>query len=133
MTGILASLITILLVMVGMGSVIVATRDALGVPERPLPIGPFVVRVFGPVCGVLVYNPIRKRLAMYAYISWLKSFEEEWVEPQTRRNRSWRLVGMFLGRIGRRTTRGVTQMSINLPPRGRGNSATEFPGEVFLE
>ncbi|KAI9772984.1 MAG: hypothetical protein M1840_008866 [Geoglossum simile] len=136
MTGIFVLLIIIFAVMICVGYVIVTARDALGVPKTPLPIGSMVIYIFGSLCVALVYHPIRARLAMHAYISWLKSFEEEWVEPQTLRNRIWRLVGVFFGRfgrLGRRDTRGATQPSINLPTRGRGNSATEFPGEIFLE
>jgi hypothetical protein len=69
-------------------------------------------------------------MAMYAYLSWLKSFEEEWVEPQTGRSRS--LVDIF-GQFGRKARRTVTQINIRLPLRGHGNTAVELrgPGEIF--
>jgi hypothetical protein len=120
---------------VGVGLLIGKVLGDLGVVFRnPYPTGHLILKAFALLCVVFVYHPIRRRMAMYAYLSWLKSFEEEWEEPQTRRGRIWRLVDIF-GRFGRKATRRVKQINIRLALRGRGNTATELqgPGEIFLE
>jgi hypothetical protein len=124
--------------MIGLGNIVIAIRDALGIPATPQPIGFVIVCLFGPICGMYVYDPIRRRLATYAYISWLKSFEDEHMQPQRRKNRILRFVSMhfrrLLSRWGRRVPRGVAQVSFGLLPVRHGeNSTTEFPGEIVLE
>jgi hypothetical protein len=124
-----------LLGFVGVGLLIGKVLGDLGVVFRsPYHAGRLIVQALAVLCVVYVYHPIRRRMAMYAYLSWLKSFEGEWEEPQTRRGRIWRLVDIF-GRFGRKATRRVKQINIRLPLRGRGNTATELqgPGEIFLE
>lgn len=130
--GVLASLIAVLPVLVGLWFFIRKVLNVLGVVFYRS-IGFFVGRALQPLCALLVYHPIRRRMAMYAYLYWLESFEEEWVKPPAHRSRSWRLVGIF-GRFGRKARRKVTH-NIRLALRGRGNTTTELqgPGDIFLE
>lgn len=122
------------------GWVIVTIRDALGIPQTVLPIGPVITLIVGPLLIIFVYDPIRRRLAMNAYISWLKSFEDEPVPRQRRRIRILRFVSMHFRRLlprwAQRAPRGVTQVSLSLLPLHRHDpaesSTTEFPGEIFL-
>jgi type III secretory pathway component EscR len=137
-TGLIVFLIILILVMLGLGYIVVTIRDALGIRQTPLPTGSIVISVFGPICALYVYDPIRRRLAMYTYISWLKSFEDEHIQPQRRKNRILRFMSMHFRMLlpswGRRVPRGVTQVSISLLPMYHSeNSTTEFPGEIFLE
>jgi hypothetical protein len=118
--------IAILLVLGATVLLVRKTVDVIGImPKRPVPMGPGLLYTIVPLCTVTVYHPIRRRMAMYAYVSWLKSFEE----PQVRRRKSWRLVDIW-GRFGLKSTRSVTPVSIRLPlrGRGRGNTVTELQG-----
>jgi hypothetical protein len=65
--------------MICIGYIVVTIRDALGIRETPLPHSFIIIYIFGLLGAAFVYDPIRRRLAMYAYKSWLKSFEDEYV------------------------------------------------------
>jgi hypothetical protein len=137
-TGLIVFLIILLLVMLGLGHIAIAIRDALGIRQTPFSTASIVISVFGPICTSYVYDPIRRRLAMYTYISWLKSFEDEYIQPQRRKNRILRFMSMHFRMLlpswGRRVPRGVTQVSISLLPVYHSeNSTTEFPGANLLE
>ena len=113
-------MIAILLVVVAVSFV----RKAVGVlgilPKIIIPILTTLIPTIAPLCVAVVYHPIRSRVAMYAYVSWLKSFEE----PQKHSENSWRLVDIpcrFRPKL-----RSITQVSIELLSRGRGNSAIKL-------
>ena len=133
MTALIAMFTSLFIMMIGTGWAVVTIRDALGTSQRPLPIGSTVLRVFGPLLGVIIYHPLRRRLAVFAYASWLKSFEEEPMEPRRHRSMTWRSLGMILGRCKRSLARGVRQIRNSYVLGGSGISRTEFPGEIYLE
>lgn len=72
----LAFSIAALLGFAGIGLLIGKILGNLGVVFTN-PNGHLILRAFAPLCVVFVYHPIRRRMAMYAYLSWLKSFEGE--------------------------------------------------------
>ena len=112
-------------------------RSALGSRNMLSPHSSIMIYVFGPILTMFIMEPIRKRLAMYTYISWLKSFEQE--RPKISRwKRLLRYVRLHVGRARlpwrRRRRRGVVQVIVSLLPlQARGGSAAEFPGEIYLE
>jgi hypothetical protein len=115
--------IAILLVLITTVLVVRKTIDFIGItPKHPYPMGPGLMYGIVPLCIGAVYHPIRRRIAMYEYVTWLKSFEEP--QPQPPRGQSWRLAGIF-GRFGTKST-GVSQVSIKLQLRGRGDAATDL-------
>ncbi len=128
-------LVVLILVIMIVGYIIVTIRDALGIRQTPLPHAAIITVIAGPILVIYVYDPIRRRLMMRTYISWLKTFDDEHVQPQKRITRIW----WFIRRQARRrwiqrAPRGVTQVSLTLLPRYQGeNSRTEFPGDIFLE
>jgi hypothetical protein len=142
--GIIVSLIVLFLVLLGIGYIVATTRDALGFHKPPLPYATMIIYVLVPILAVNVYNPIRSRLAMYTYSRWLKSFEDEDMQPQRRKDRTLRFARMHFRwplprwrrwrRWKQRAPRDVIQESISLLPISHGeNSRAELPGEIFLE
>jgi hypothetical protein len=61
---------------VGLGYVIVTFRDAIGLPSGPMPHAAILIWLLGPILAAVIYVPIRNRLSMFGYISWLKTFDE---------------------------------------------------------
>ncbi|KAK5652174.1 hypothetical protein OQA88_10817 [Cercophora sp. LCS_1] len=70
-------MVVLIAVTLGGGWLFITVRDALGfVQRRPLPIGSTIVSLTGPLIAALIYSPIRKRVAMFSYKKWMKSFDE---------------------------------------------------------
>jgi hypothetical protein len=137
MIGGFALVVILLLVIMCLGYIFVTIREALGFRATPSPHATVIVYVFGPICAMFVYEPIRKRLAIYAYISWLKSFEDEYMQRRRRRvgifSYASRLLRRVLPRWRRRTPRGLSQTSLNLVPVQDRENSTELPGEIVLQ
>jgi hypothetical protein len=124
--------ISLFIVMISIGWVVVNIWDALGITPRPLPIGNIVIYIFGPLLAAIIYHPLRRRLAVFTYASWLKSFEEEPMEPLPRQSMTWRSLEMILRRWKRNLARRVRQIKKSYLLGGGGISGTEFPGDISL-
>jgi hypothetical protein len=76
-TAMIIYLFSLIVLIFGTGSLQLAVLNALEVRlGRPSPVVPAVLHSMGPLIAIWVYHPIRRRVAMFSYISWLKSFEE---------------------------------------------------------
>lgn len=136
-------LIVLIIAVFVLGYIVVKIREALGIDGAAFFYFLIIILIVSPLLLLYVYDPIRRRLMIRSYISWLKTFDDEYAQPQNRLTRIRQFIRMQARRLWiqrERVTRarGVTQVSISLLPRYQGdrqdeNSRTEFPGDVFLE
>lgn len=133
--AIVVLLIGLILSILVVGYIVVSIRDALGIPKTVLPHANITIIVVTPILFMYVCDPVRRRLSMRSYVSWLKTFDDEHVQPERQITRIWRFISMRFRRLWvQRAPRGVTQVRISLLPLYQGESSrNEFPGEVFLE
>lgn len=95
-------MVVLITVTLGGGWLFVTVRDALGfVQKRPLPIGATIVNLTGPFIAALIYSPIRKRVAMFSYKRWMKSFDEPPERGDVSGRSWWYSFALSLRSLGR--------------------------------
>lgn len=136
-TGTIIFLTILLAVLLALGYLFVTVRDALGFRPGPSMHSFIIVWIFGPLCAMFIYDPIRRRIGMYTYIAWLKSFDDDFVRTESQGDKRFRrLKSVFFECAWRpwnhRSRNAASQDSMSLPfVHQHGRTETE-PAEGNL-
>lgn len=130
--GALAFLFTLFIVLYGIGLGVYAMKTAGWLPKG-FSLAHFVVIMTCPFLVAFVFAPIRRRLSMFRYVRWLKTYDEP-IELR-RRQRAWGSRCLEIGMRNLRRGYGYVLREIRAAWRyGRGEATrNEFPGEIYLE
>lgn len=131
--SIIAWLVVFFIIVYIAGNIVLALRNAGWFPDGPFQLGRIVLVATYPFLVAFVVSPIRRRLSMFGYIAWLKSYDEPASYVPTQRTTSLQIVQNIMWRM-ERGYRYVKHKVCSLWQLGQGGlDRNDLPGDIRLE